>query len=186
LLGDEATPRLHEPAVVDVLRAAERLARPGAELALEEVAEGLLEDVADLREVTLADAADLDLGQAPLRIEPGAIDGGPHAEEPASPPASAVRVRSRSSPAFFASVSASASAVRFPATMIWLASFVNPPNPSGPRCVIVRPIALKIGSTASKTALSPPTMIESVASIAPFSPPDTGASSIVTPLAARA
>src|SRR5881628_2836199 len=39
LLRDEAAPRLHEPAVVDVLSAAERLARPGAELALEEVAE---------------------------------------------------------------------------------------------------------------------------------------------------
>ncbi|OLD78109.1 MAG: hypothetical protein AUG87_02315 [Candidatus Rokubacteria bacterium 13_1_20CM_4_70_14] len=95
-------------------------------------------------------------------------------------------VSSRSSPAFFASVSASASAVRFTATMIWLASFVNPPDPSGPRRVIVRPIAWKIGSTASNTTFSPPTMIESAASMAPFSPPDTGASSISTPFEARA
>jgi hypothetical protein len=47
-------------------------------------------------------------------------------------------------------------------------------------------MAWKIGSTCSKTDLSPPTMIESAPSIAPFSPPDTGASSIGTPLAANA
>ncbi len=70
--------------------------------------------------------------------------------------------------------------------MIWFASFVKPPNPSGPSSVMVLPIAWKIGSTWSKTALSPPTMIESAASIAPCSPPDTGASSIFTPLAASA
>src|SRR2546430_7211142 len=83
LLGDEAAPGLHEPAVVDVLRATERLARPRAELTLEEVAEGLLEHVADLGEIALADAADLDLGQTPLRVESGAIDRGSHAEAPA-------------------------------------------------------------------------------------------------------
>src|SRR2546425_10014352 len=44
LLGDEAAPGLHEPAVVDVLRATERLAGPGAELTLEEVAEGRSEE----------------------------------------------------------------------------------------------------------------------------------------------
>ena len=70
--------------------------------------------------------------------------------------------------------------------MIWLASLVNPPKPSGPSSVIVLPIAWKIGSAASNTALSPPTMIESAPSIAPFSPPDTGASSIATPLASSA
>ena len=63
---------------------------------------------------------------------------------------------------------------------------MNPPEPSGPRWVIVLPIAWKIGSIASKTGLSPPTMIESAASIAPFSPPETGASSILTPFAASA
>ena len=51
---------------------------------------------------------------------------------------------------------------------------------------MVLPIAWKIGSTASKTALSPPTMIESAPSTAPFSPPDTGASSIFTDFAASA
>src|SRR6267143_3315066 len=83
LLGDEAAPRLHEPAVVDVLRPAERLTRAGAELTLEEVAEGLLHDVADLREVALADATDLDLGKTSLRVQPGAVDRGPHADKPA-------------------------------------------------------------------------------------------------------
>jgi hypothetical protein len=70
--------------------------------------------------------------------------------------------------------------------MIWFASLVNPPAPSGPRWVIVFPIAWKIGKALSKTALSPPTMIDSAPSIAPFSPPDTGASSIFTDLAASA
>jgi hypothetical protein len=46
-LRDEAAPGLHEPAVVHVLRAAEGLPRPRAELPLEEVREGLLDDVAD-------------------------------------------------------------------------------------------------------------------------------------------
>jgi hypothetical protein len=70
--------------------------------------------------------------------------------------------------------------------MIWFASLVKPPAPSGPRCVIVLPMAWKIGRTLSKSALSPPTMIESTASIAPRSPPDTGASSICTDFAASA
>ena len=49
--------------------------------------------------------------------------------------------------------------------------------------MIVLPMAWKTGRAASKSAASPPTMIESAPSIAPFSPPDTGASSIRTPLA---
>ena len=82
-LGDEAAPRLHEPAVVNILRAAERLARPGAELTLEEVAEGLLHHVADLREVALPHPTDLDLGQPALGLEPRAIDRGSHFVRPA-------------------------------------------------------------------------------------------------------
>jgi hypothetical protein len=70
--------------------------------------------------------------------------------------------------------------------MIWLASLVKPPKPSGPSSVIVLPMAWKIGRTFSKVALSPPTMIESAPSMAPFSPPETGASSIATPLASSA
>src|SRR5207247_10247452 len=66
LLGHEAAPRLHQPAVVDVLRASEGLARPRAELPLEAVAERLLEDVLDPGEIALPNAPDLDLGQPPL------------------------------------------------------------------------------------------------------------------------
>ena len=68
--------------MVHVLGAGEGLTRPRAELPLEEVAEGLLEDVLHTGEVALANAPDLDLGHAPLRIQPRAIDGGPH-EAPA-------------------------------------------------------------------------------------------------------
>src|SRR6185503_6432664 len=78
LLGHEAAPRLHEPAMVDVLGPAEYLARPRADLALEEIAEGLLDDVADLGQIALADATDLDQGRATLRVEAGTIDGRPH------------------------------------------------------------------------------------------------------------
>src|ERR1700737_3528581 len=77
-LGHEPAPRLHEPAVVHVLGAAEDLSRPGAHLPLEEVAEGLLDDVAHLGEIALADAADLDERRAALRVEAGTIDGRPH------------------------------------------------------------------------------------------------------------
>src|SRR5207249_11724012 len=45
-------------------------------------AERLLEDVLDPGEIALPNAPDLDLGQPPLRIQPRAIDGGPH-EAPA-------------------------------------------------------------------------------------------------------
>src|SRR5437879_2097294 len=53
-------------------------ARAGAEQPLEVVPAGLLDDVPDLREVALADAPDLDVGRAALRVEPGPVDGGPH------------------------------------------------------------------------------------------------------------
>ena len=52
--------------------------------------------------------------------------------------------------------------------------------------MIVFPIAWKTGRTCWKTAGSPPTMIERVPSMAPFSPPETGASSILTPFSASA
>ena len=45
---------------------------------LEEIAEGLLHDVAHLRQVTLADPTDLDEGRAPLRIEARPVDGRSH------------------------------------------------------------------------------------------------------------
>src|SRR5262249_110350 len=78
LLGDEAPPRLHEPAVVDVLRAAEDLARPRPHLALEEIAEGLLDDVAHLGEVALAHATDLDERGTSLTVEARPVHCRPH------------------------------------------------------------------------------------------------------------
>ena len=69
--------------MMDVLRAAEGLARSRAQLPLEEIAEGLLHDVADLGEIALPHPSDLNLGKPALRVEPGAIDGGPHRERPA-------------------------------------------------------------------------------------------------------
>ena len=70
LLGDEASPRLHEPAVVHVLGATEHLTRPGAQLALEEVAEGGLDDLAHPREVALLDPPNLDHGVLTLQLVP--------------------------------------------------------------------------------------------------------------------
>ena len=81
--GDEAAPRLHEPAVMDVLGPAERLAGTRAELPLEKIGEGLLDDVAGLGEIALADPANLNLGRAALRIDPDAVDRRPHADTPA-------------------------------------------------------------------------------------------------------
>src|SRR6185503_623701 len=48
----------------------------------QEIAEGVLEDVLHAREIALPHAPDLDLRQAPLRIQSRAIDGGSH-EAPA-------------------------------------------------------------------------------------------------------
>ena len=46
------------------------------------------------------------------------------------------------------------------------------------------PIAARIGRTRANAASSPPTMIDSVALMAPISPPLTGASSIDAPFSA--
>src|SRR5260221_6333812 len=51
-------------------------------------------------------------------------------------------------------------------------------------CTIVFPSASKTARARSTSAASPPTMIESRASIAPISPPETGASSVLKPFAA--
>src|SRR5262249_9008550 len=88
LLGDEAAPRLHEPPVMDILGAAEGLARTRAELPFEEIGEGLLDDVAGLGEITLANATDLNLRPAALRIDPAAVHTRrAQSSPPASPPA---------------------------------------------------------------------------------------------------
>src|SRR5262249_28846282 len=91
LLGNEASPRLHEPAGMDVLGAAEDLARTGPDLALEEVAERLLDDVAHLGQIALANAPDLDEGRPPLGIQPRPVHRRPHACS-GSPASSSMRV----------------------------------------------------------------------------------------------
>src|SRR5262245_26070593 len=61
--------------------------------------------------------------------------------------------------------------------MIWLQSFADWPAPAGPKCVIRLPIAASAGRARTSASSSPPTIIVNVPSIAPFSPPETGASS---------
>jgi hypothetical protein len=68
-----------------------------------------------------------------------------------------------------------------PATISWLAAFTVCPDPGGPTRTTVEPTVSKIDFTASKSSGSPPTMIDSLASFAPASPPLTGASSTRTP-----
>lgn len=74
----------------------------------------------------------------------------------------------------------------FTATINWFAAFTVWPEPCGPQRTMVLPSASKIGPASSKSACSPPTMIDSTASIAPASPPDTGASRTRIPFAAAA
>ena len=91
-----------------------------------------------------------------------------------------------STPAFCARVSASASAWMLQATMIWLASLVVLPAPTSPQRTTEAPMADRIGLQALKVSSSPPTIKDSVPSMAFGSPPETGASSILTPFSARA
>ena len=66
-----------------------------------------------------------------------------------------------------------------PAT--WLHSLTVAPMPDGPAWTTFLPIASRTGRTASKSAGSPPTMIESVPCCAAMSEPETGASRQPTP-----
>ena len=68
----------------------------------------------------------------------------------------------------------------------WLTILVCWPAPAGPWCTMVLPIVSKRGRKASTTSFSPPIMIESRASFAPTSPPETGASTAWTFLALAA
>ena len=61
-------------------------------------------------------------------------------------------------------------------TRTWLTSLQVWPAPTGPTCVIVRPIASSTGRARSTSASAPPTMIDSVPFFAPSEPPETGAS----------
>ena len=72
------------------------------------------------------------------------------------------------------------------AMRIWLTILVCWPAPAGPCRTMVLPRHSNSGRTRSNTAGSPPTMIDSRASRAPTSPPDTGASRLATPRARAA
>ena len=63
-----------------------------------------------------------------------------------------------------------------PATISWFAALNVCPEPGGPTRTAVVPIASKIGFTSSKSGRSALTMIDRVPSMAPVSPPLTGAS----------
>ena len=79
-------------------------------------------------------------------------------------------------PSALANAIASATAWMIPAHMIWFVALAAWPAPLSPRRVAVRPIAANTGATRSKAGLGPPTMIASVPSRAPSTPPLTGAS----------
>ena len=66
---------------------------------------------------------------------------------------------------------------------IWFTIFVCCPAPAPPCLTITLPIACQHGFRASTTSASPPIIIDSRASCAPTSPPETGASTLATPLA---
>ena len=68
--------------------------------------------------------------------------------------------------------------------MSWFAALTVWPEPAGPTCTTVLPTASNTGLAASKSSAAPPTMIESTPSMAPASPPDTGASSTRNPRSA--
>ena len=72
------------------------------------------------------------------------------------------------------------------ATTNWLHALQTCPAPLGPTSTMLLPSASNTGVARANASSVPPTMIESAASIAPFSPPLTGASSIATSFAANA
>ena len=73
-----------------------------------------------------------------------------------------------------------------PATSNWLAAFTVWPDPVSPTCTMVLPMASRTDRAAATSSASPPTMIDSEPSMAPASPPLTGASRTRTPLALAA
>src|SRR5690606_32130372 len=80
---------------------------------------------------------------------------------------------------------ASASACRCVATTSWLAALTVCPDPASPTRTTVVPIAPSRSRQRSTASAGPPTMIDSVPSRAPASPPDTGASSASCPAATK-
>ena len=105
----------------------------------------------------------------------------------AKPPRSASLTLAGSTPALRATAKASLTPARAPPMAIWLQILQVCPAPgSGPTCTMRSgcPMHSRIGRTRARASLSPPTMMESVALMAPTSPPLTGASIMVPPLAA--
>ncbi len=73
-----------------------------------------------------------------------------------------------------------------PLMITWLTALAAWPLPSGPRWVIVLPIASRTGLARATSGSPPPTNIVSVPSRAPSEPPETGASTMPTlPAASR-
>lgn len=101
----------------------------------------------------------------------------------AKPPSSASRTRAGSAPARDANSRASATASMFSATMIWLATLAVWPSPLPPTRVMFLPMRSNSGLTRANTSSGPPTMMDSVAFLAPTSPPETGASRYWAPMA---
>src|SRR5512139_2365249 len=105
---------------------------------------------------------------------------------PAKPPSSASRILTGSTPLRRASRIASATPSKVSPTTIWLQHLTTWPAPWPPTWTMLLPSTSNSGRTFSKIGASPPTMMESVPSFAPVSPPDTGASSMCTPRSASA
>src|SRR3990172_3730724 len=103
----------------------------------------------------------------------------------AKPPSSASRTRAASTPAARAGARASPTAWMVEPTTSWLQALATIPAPVPPMWMMRLPMAASTGRARSRAASEPPTMIESVASLAPPSPPDTGASSRSAPTSAQ-
>src|SRR3712207_3397485 len=100
---------------------------------------------------------------------------------PARPAERTSRIFSGATPPLEPRTSASLTASMVSATTTWLAALVTWPAPVGPTWFTVAPITSKSGLARSKSSSLPPTMMESVPSMAPTSPPLTGASSMEAP-----
>ena len=116
-----------------------------------------------------------------FRLEPGISI----TRLPANPPSRASRISDGSTPLRRARRTASATPSIVAPITTWLQALTTCPAPLEPTRTTFFPIASSTGSARSKWPASPPTMMLSVPSIAPFSPPDTGASSRPTPLSAN-
>ena len=95
---------------------------------------------------------------------------------PARPPDSTSRASTRSTSHASRKTNASATSSSVPATIIWLAALTVCPAPDPPTCTTVVPRLRSTGRARAKADAGPPTMIDKVPSIAPCSPPETGAS----------